>query len=112
MSYTERCGLGESLLFEFKISMEIHLGGLRRFMAKPKGDYRAVYAVLKELHGGRVTEHMGCDALLFEGRTVLPGSFRMFCQKVLDSFRTQRMASCVGKHGIRGPSVALTEPGP
>ena len=63
-------------------------------------------------HGNRVSKHVRCDALLFQGCTVLPGSFRMFCQKVLDSFRSERMSSRVGKHGIVGLSVALTEPCP
>jgi hypothetical protein len=79
-------------------------------MTKPKGDYRAVYAVLQELHGNRVSKYMRCDALLFEGWTVLAGSCGMFVQEVLDSFRTQRMTSCVGKDGIGGLTIALTEP--
>ena len=37
---------------------------------------------------------------------------RLNFNEVFDAFRTQRMASCVGKQGVAGLSVALTEPCP
>jgi len=44
-------GLGERCLLESKVGVEVHLGGLHRLVAEPKGDDGAIDPVLKEVHG-------------------------------------------------------------
>ena len=62
----DRVCLGERLLFQREIRMEINLCRFYGFMAQPQGDDRTVDAVLQEVHGQAVTQHMGGDALVLQ----------------------------------------------
>jgi len=40
----ERFELGQRFFFESQISLQVDVGGLRRFVAEPKGNDRTVYS--------------------------------------------------------------------
>ena len=46
----ERRCLGQGLLFEFEIGVQIDLGGFHGFVAQPKSDDRSVDSMLEQIH--------------------------------------------------------------
>ena len=96
-TYAQGRTFGQGLFFQFKIGVEIHLGGFNGFMTKPEGDHGAVHAVLKEVHCCGMAEHMRPDLFPFKRWALLSGSGCVFGKQVFDSVAAQGAAPCVGK---------------
>ena len=68
----DRYGLGlrHRFFLHLDIGMDIHLSAFDGLMAQPERDHGAVHAVLEQLHGRAVTQHVGRYALALKRRAV------------------------------------------
>ena len=55
-------GLGQRLLLELHVRLQVHGCGLDQFVAQPQRDDGAVGAVVEQVHRKGMTEHMWRDA--------------------------------------------------
>ena len=74
-------------LFHVQTGMQIHLSGLDLFVAQPERDYRAIYAVVKQIHGRGMTEHMRGHPFAVQRGTVCSRCGHVLRQQVLQPHR-------------------------
>src|SRR5258705_1598441 len=81
--------MGERLLLESHVGVEIHLVRLQGLVAEPERNDAAVHALSQHLHRGRVAQRMGSD-LLFGKRGAACGRRRdMFAHEPLQGVRAE-----------------------
>src|ERR1700724_946575 len=59
-------GLGQDLLFQGKVGVQIDLGSFHRLMPQPERDHGAIYTSLQELHCGTVPKHVRRNAFVLQ----------------------------------------------
>jgi hypothetical protein len=99
--------MGESLLFELHVGVQVDLGGICRFMAEPEGDHAQVHTTPEEIHGGRVPQSVWRYRFLCERRAGLPCGGVMPNDKSLESIGTEVRAARIGEDGIEWLASAL-----
>jgi hypothetical protein len=62
-------------------------------MAQPKRDHCAIHAVLKQLHGGAVTQHVRCYAFALERRACPGGQVDVLADDALDRIAAEPIAA-------------------
>ena len=90
-----------------RMSMEVHLCGLRGLVPEPECNHGAIHTMMKKVHGCGMSADMGGDLLLFERRATPHGQIGVFGEEILDRIATESAATDVRKDWILWLTVAL-----
>ena len=90
--------------------MQIDEGRLDGLVAEPQRDHCPVDAVGEKVHGRRVSQAMGGDALVPEGGAFVPSRGHMLGQQVAETVMAQYPTVLIREHRVIRFAVAFLQP--
>ena len=90
--------------------MDIHLCGLDGLMTEPKRDHRAIYSVLKKLHGCAVAKYMWCYMLGLDRWTIAEGYVQMLPDNTFNSITAEPISTISDEQGLGVGAGSLGKP--
>lgn len=93
--------MGQRLLLDSHVGVEVDLGGFRRFVAEPKGDDTEVYPSPQEVHGGCMAEGVWGHLLPQKRGTCQAPSRRVTGDQALQGIGTEPPTPGARKDRIR-----------
>src|SRR5438270_11796207 len=97
-----RRGAGQRAFLQGEVGVEIDLGCLDAFMAKPESDDGGVNASLQQVHRAGMAKHMGSDVLVAERAAGSRGYLAYLHRRCSTASRLSAAPRTVGNTGSPG----------
>ena len=106
----ERDGLGEDLLFQRQVSVEVDLGGVDGLVPQPERDHGLLHAGVQQVHRRGVPQAVERDVFLLEGGAALAGDRDVLFQKTINTVGAQSSAADAREHELALVWIRFIEP--
>ena len=100
------------MLFGFQIGLDVHVGGIQAFVAKPKSNHSDFDSGLKKVHRRGVANDMRRNPLRFERGAGWQGSSYSLLEDVGGPIGGQRSTPSAGEQDAVATIATLRNPGP
>lgn len=104
------CHLGQELLLQGEVGIQIYPSCLDRFVPKPEGDYRGFHTSVEQIHGHGVAQAVEGNSFLAQGRTGLARDCEVLVQEMLDRIGAQSATSGTREDQITCFPIRPVEP--